>query len=162
MCHLYLCDSPCHLFFCSFSSWIWAHGTYQDNIMIQQVNGDERVTIWNVGYYYFFFLMRQEDTTILHTCANIICQSHCWSPPLEVCVSRQASCVIFTLRATEEVTVVTISQRTVWRRGPLIIRDRETDSESDRRTDRQTVPQRAQTGPDKYKARTKSTYGQEK
>lgn len=47
----------------------------------------------------------------------------------------------------------TVSQRTVWLRGPLIITDRATD----RRTDRQTVPQRAQTGPggrsrpDKYK-----------
>lgn len=39
------------------------------------------------------------------------------------------SYVTCTLRANVEVTVVTVSLRTVWRRGPLIIRDRETDTE---------------------------------
>lgn len=62
------------------------------------------------------------------------------------------SCARCTLRVNgRETCTDTVSQRTVWLRGPLIIR------QGDRQTDRQTVPQRAQTGPgswsrpDKYK-----------
>lgn len=84
------------------------------------------------------------------------------------------SYVTCTLRACVEVTVVTVSPWTVWRQGPLIIRDKETDGQpanlTDRQTDRKTDSTAASadrpgtgSGPDKYKERRKSgTYGQEK
>lgn len=72
---------------------------------------------------------RGGGVVFMHTCANPKSPSDRSSPALAVCVCPGLhSYVRCTLRANVEVTVVTVSQRTVWRRGPLIIRDRETDS----------------------------------
>lgn len=75
------------------------------------------------------------------------------SPPVRIIIQASLP-LLCALRVNgRETCTDTVSQRTVWLRGPLIITDRATDSW----TDRQTVPQRAQTGPgswsrpDKYK-----------
>lgn len=71
---------------------------------------------------------------------STVCLSVCSSP---------CACVRCALRVNVKVNVATVSQKAVWRRGPLIIGDRQTDRHTDRAakpTDRQTVPQRAQTG----------------
>lgn len=65
------------------------------------------------------------------------------SPHVRHGVCLQAS-VRRTLRDNVEVTAVTVPPRTVWRRGPLIIRDSETDSRPANQTDRQFRRERRQ------------------